>query len=87
MPYSMALKRASASPTAICAGDLCGNSPRVASLVPDKSTLEVSTIPKREARTPRSFLKVNVSMPRAAPRISVQIPSIVLKVELPQHVK
>ncbi len=76
-PYITALIRARTSPTAICVEDLCGNVPRLASLLPDISTLDVRMMPAKDARTPKSFLKVNRSTPTKVAKIRVQMPTCV----------
>lgn len=58
----------------ICRGDLWGNEPLFWSFSPEMSTVDVNTIPAKEATTPMSFLSVNSSTPRVAPNRSVQMP-------------
>ncbi len=76
-PYRAALARARASPRAIWFCDLWGNDPRLLSLSPDRSTVEIKTMPAIEASTPKSFLRVKFSTLTIgrAPRRRVQIPA------------
>lgn len=79
IPYRTALNAAIAFPTAISVGVLCGKEPRFSSLEPDKSTLEMMIIPVKEAMTPKSLREVNLSTPRTAPKMSVQMPISVVR--------
>lgn len=76
-PYTMALSMASTSPSAISLVLLCGKDPRFSSLLPDRSTREMRTIPTNEANTPVSFRKLNVSTPIQVPIRSVQMPVLI----------
>ena len=75
LPYSTALRRASASPMLICRVDLWGNEPLFWSFSPEISAVDVNTIPAKEAMTPMSFFRVNISTPIIAPIRSVQMPN------------
>lgn len=70
----MALISASISPTAISVRDLWGKNPRLLSLSPETSTIEVSDIPSREARTPPIFIVEGFSILANVPIIRVHIP-------------
>lgn len=73
MPYTTALIRAIESPIAIWPVVLCGNDPLCSSLLPDRSTDEMSTMPTSDARTPSSFRNVNDSTLKTAQKMSVHM--------------
>lgn len=72
-PYITALIKAMLSPIAICEIVLCGNDPLFSSLSPDRSTVEMRIIPASDARTPASLRTLKVSTPDRAPRMSVHM--------------
>ena len=59
---------------ASCVWDLWGKVPLFLSLLPVKSTVDIRIMPANEARVPISFLAVNLSTLRRAPKINVQMP-------------
>lgn len=72
-PYIIALKKAIASPSAICPRVLCGKLPRFPSSFPDpeRSTVEMRMTPASDANTPTSFRTVKPSTPTAEQNTSV----------------
>ena len=73
----MALTNASISPSAICICDLWGKDPRFLSASPKTSTIDVSEIPSREARTPPIFTGVGLSIFVNVPIIRVHMPGYI----------
>lgn len=83
----MALAKAMPSPMRICIWLLCGKFPRFSSLLPDRSTELMSTMPARDASTPASLRIVNPSTLIRAQKISVHTDDVdVRMVTLPTDV-
>lgn len=70
------------SPKAISLDDLCGKEPLFLSLLPLRSTVEMRTIPAREARTPSNFLIVNFSTLKMVPKRRVKMLLVLVKMVL-----